>query len=146
MSNISKNSISPYIRSSCSEELEQKMLNDKFDITQYSCGKLKNGFVFVSIDWKAENNSHQYKYCTRGCISYTGDQVIYELDFHETAIKIERCEWPQHASLEVGLYQDNIEYTPLFHQNTKYGAIVYFAPSGWDSREGMEVIEFEDEK
>jgi len=131
------------------DELREIVGRDKFDITKYKCAKMKNGWIYILVDWKAEgDNSWKYKYAAKSAISFSRDKASMELEFPHTKTFIQALNFESSFRIVIGLQADEgklIDYEPLFHQNTSYGTIVYFGPKGWDSTENEEMIPFSGE-
>jgi len=124
-----------------------------FHITRYSLRATTKGLLYVSVSWDAQDgHAHKVKYPSfggSGSIGGRGSQVEYLiLEFPEVSSPFyfpphsgQFCFQPNHyteankATIEVGIYTKTrgarLAYTYLFHDNTKYGACVWFAPDDW---------------
>lgn len=125
-----------------------------FRITNVYLAKITDGWLRLSVDWAAKTDEWKVKYPTdsgSGSSSGGGSESEYvHLEFPEVAAPFIplATEGPlldglrdNKATLDIGIYiktgrrlnPPRLGYRYRFHDNTKYGVCVYFAPIGWDS-------------
>jgi len=115
-----------------------------FEIKQVIAQKLPNGFISIYVSWSTKKSEYKFKYPTNTGAMYGWSDVSYDLSFPQVKYKINNeVDFYSNFRVEVGLIHrkdKQIRYRPLFHQNTKYSAIVWFAPRGWNDTENSKEI------
>lgn len=128
-----------------------------FHFTYIHLDKNSAGWLRLSVGWTAEgNHRYRFKYPDRGCTGSSsgwGRQSSYvELTFPEVPAPYHMVDkdrpmdpYPagdRHvATIEVGIQirtghlrnPPRLGYDYTYHDCTKYGVAVYFAPDGWES-------------
>lgn len=111
----------------CHDETIKKKYG--FKITSTSLCKMSSKWLAVIVNWSHNDDkkSHYIKYCEDAGYMWSMSEVSQQLSF--TAL-------PKNFKtvINVGLVSTNgkqLKYRPTYFQNTKYGVIVYFAPSSW---------------
>lgn len=129
---------------------EEGLVSRGFELTNFNLDLIEGGWLRICADWDSKkDNTWKFKYPKfDGCWIMLGGQNDIEVRFYfpefgkyndaeegEGKIMIPK------ASFSLGLYipQDENEnrvknsYEYKYHQNTKYGVAVYFAPKDFES-------------
>lgn len=102
-----------------------------FELTQKSAVVLANGMIEVCLDWTSTKDQTKFKYPSLSHYGYNSNSVDYAIEFNNVTYKDEELDFTSTFNISIGLVCDKA-FEPLFHQNTKYGCLVYFAPEGWN--------------
>jgi hypothetical protein len=108
-----------------------------FHYTDASLRKMKNGWLEAVVNWGADKDSYLFKTCYNAGRLLCTDYVNQQLRFDNLPKSFK-------FSIDIGLQLINptkgeIQYTPEYFVNLKYGVAVYFSPNGWQS--GSKLIE-----
>ena len=109
-----------------------------FKITELYADELFNGIICVGLSWTAnERAAGGFKMGVLGCKTYEWDATSLEIQFPSV-----KYNWYSQTRRNIAPYEieisiqtidgSKIKYEPMFFQNLKYGASVYFGPKGWN--------------
>jgi len=132
----------------------QKPQQIKIDITEdshvfrlngFSLGKKKtyyhrNGFISVQLEWNASIDRYLFKFAIKDP-TYQPSNCSYRLYFYNDEL-LNKNKLVFHPSIEVELSvgPNDKQYVPVFHDDLEYGAVVWFAPIGWQENDLAEEI------
>ena len=99
-----------------------------FRLTDATLSKMKDGWLELVVNWEADKDAYLFKNCYSYGTLWASDYVCQSLRFTNLPKNFK-------VSLDIGIQvknlSENIEYTPEFFNNLKYGAAVYFSPKDW---------------
>lgn len=117
----------------------------KFQITSVCLYELPNGFLALSVDWKAEGENYTaVKYAQQDIQSSSyllnnwkesSFTIRFSDDLNYTWKTESGEDIEDFFSIDIGLRFNtsfNKQYDYVCFHNTKYGIIAYFAPKGWN--------------
>jgi hypothetical protein len=130
-------------------------VKDRITINKIFAEKLSNDFVCVSIDWNSDCDS---KYADEGPTSFGYADCSKTVQFQRIKYSYKNLEsylkFP--AYIEVGLElldesgelstTEQISYTYLFMERSRYGVCVYFAPKDWANGQREVLLDVTDPK
>jgi len=120
-----------------------------FEVTRIVQLQLKNKMIAVVVDWTAKNEYiHLFKYATdngKTYYTYNSQNLRFDLAKFEHTYKNDSKPTTLNFELDVHIQDPEkpnkrCEYSPIFFQNLKYGAIVYFGKPDWEDTESQKVI------
>jgi len=96
---------------------------------------LESGFVRVVVDWNSKKDQDKIRYAQKSYVRSSSTKTVgVKLQFKDFPYTVEDSEHPFYPGFEVMLdYKDSdnkMEYISC--EATKYQAIVYFGPEGWN--------------
>ena len=135
-----------------------------FHFTSIHLDKNAAGWLRLCVGWTAEgDHRYRFKYPVRGCTISSrgngGESSLVELEFPEVLApyhivnESSPMEKDSHgdantASIEVGIEirtgrlrnPPKLGHSYTYHDNTKYGVAVYFAPDNWEGRKDTQLF------
>lgn len=124
---------------------EEKLEQLGFHFTALHLDKTKDGWLRLYCTWNSDQEKMlcRDKYPTLECTSFEHSACSKNFSF---PIEVEDKEYDYKGKVEItlGIYQEDenksIDYSPKFHENLKYGVLVWFAPKTWNNGEGDEEL------
>lgn len=138
-------SIRPIVVIKESDEAEKIAKRINFQITGVYLRQLGNGFLALSVDWTAEGpDKYAVKYAKQDSQSSSfllnnwkelSSTIKFGEELNHTWKTEDGVEIEDVFSIDIGIRYNSRSHDPYdyvcFH-NTKWGAIAYFAPHGWN--------------
>lgn len=126
-----------------------------FHFTAVHLDRTKEGWLRLYCAWKSDDkkmksrDKYPVKSCTTFC--YNETSVLFRFPEIPTPYKDEETgevhEYKAEIELGIQFVNENgewvnksIPYTPKFHENIKYGVLLWFAPDGWNDGENDEQL------
>ena len=123
---------------------KETLENLGFKFTSLHLDKTKEGWLRLYCHWQSgEKMEGRDKYPTLEMTtseSYACSQSFsFPIEFED-----KEFDWKLKTEIILGIELENqnefIDYTPKFHENLKYGVLVWFAPKNWNDGEGDEEL------
>lgn len=147
--------IKPYIEIPFLSDEQAKDLCG-FELTYFCASKNDCDLLCIQADWRGSWETKYPKFDGTSHSSWGDEKVRFKFQDAPIIIgddgelikeKSKETDLETHFGLEIGFYEEDedkqggfLDINYLFHQNTKYGVVVYFAPKGWKGFDRKEIL------
>lgn len=122
-----------------------------FKFTSLHLDKTKDGWLRLYCRWESNGKKMQSrdKFPILAATSFESYACSMSFSF-PVEFKNKKFDYNLKTEIQLGIELEDqtqfIDYTPKFHENLKYGVLVWFAPKNWNNGEGDEELFKWDEK
>ena len=144
---MKSNVLRPYVNFPSFAVAKRIFKKHDFKITSLHADITKENWIRIYVRWRAKKEEYKFKYIKLGGTLHAGYYKEMELDF-PIEYKWKRTnDYKSNLSISIGLQDTNendLDYSPRFFENLKYGVLVWFSPKNWnDGKKDKEIFKWD---